>query len=827
MSHILNRIATNQEHGSGDNLYYQAEQTGQEVSQTLSFRDGSTQWATAMADAYDSTRDVTYHEDVPLAEFFARPVKVATYTWGTADVSPFFQSFNPWSLFLANPRVANRISNYQNFSANLHVKFVMNGNSFLYGRLMADYFPLRSYDIISDTAGGAANLVNLTQASQRLHLYMDPCESQAGEMTLPFLWFYDKCSLVSGDFSTLGTMYLRQLQSLKHANGATANINITVFVWATNVKLSIPTVADISGITPQAGTMDEYGTGPVSGVASAVGAAAGALSRIPYIGKYARATEMMASGMSKIATLFGFSRPAIIADYTDMHPAWVGRIANCSGGDTVAKLSVDPKQELTIDPSVMGLSGVDELSITYLAGKESYLTQFPWTVARVANDALFSMRVGPVCTIQSALYYFPAVTYATLPFKYWRGTMVYRFQIVASGFHKGRLLVVWDPYAQTGGPETNVQYSKIVDLSDERDFTFEVGWGSQQAWLETPQIAAMQAYQTSGAITTANNGNFNGVVTVYVLNELTTPSSIANNDISINVFVAGCKDYKVTVPTPDIIGVMGDRNSITPQSGAFDEVVVENKNAPRNEDAKETIAMCEPLTDNTDAVYMGEAVVSMRTLLKRYCYQTSLYGVTTATPTVQQLYLTDYPANRGYSLYGMVLRTANNYNPTNTTIMNYLGYAFIGYRGGVRRKVIVNSSDIGGTNSSVVCRTAATRSVAAIAARAVTDTITSQDAFAVRRLNSQWPNTTSGGHLTVTRHQPNLEYEVPFYRNYRFGSTRNTGGRFTFSADDYGHIICTQTPANATTSYDIYVAGSEDSQFLCFQGCPPMAFYFV
>jgi hypothetical protein len=555
-------------------------------------------------------------------------------------------------------------------------------------------------------------------------------------------------------------------------------------------------------------------------MASAVAATAGKLAKMPYIGKYARATEMVAGTMGKVASLFGFSKPAIISDYVDMKPSYIGRLAYTSGGDNATKLTVDPKQELTIDPSVMGLSGVDEMSLSYLTSKESYLTQFPWTVARVPGDALFSIRVGPVAKYTAPFYYIPALTYVTNIFKYWRGSIVYRFQIVASGFHKGRLLIVWDPLAQTSGPETNVQYSKIVDLSNERDFTFEVGWGSPLAWLEC-SLSTVTTFSNNVVFTSNSSSNYNGVVSVYVLNELTTPNSTANNDISVNVFIAGCEDFKVAVPT-DNVSALVDRNATVPQSGTFEEVDTMMKNAPRVEMTKETIAACEPLTDGTDAVYMGESIVSLRSLMKRYAYHTSLNATTNTSNSVQTLTLTDFPSNRGYSLYGMVLKTANNYNPTITTLLNYLSYAYAGYRGGIRRKVIINTSDIGGSNSAIVARIPTEFQYGAIAAASVADVVTTPLAYSVNKVNNQWPRTNVGAHATLTRHQPNIEYEVPYYRNYRFSSPRNLGTKGAFAADAFAHRITTQAPANAAVTYDIYVAAAEDTTFMCFQGCPPL-----
>lgn len=789
----------------------------------MSFRDGSEQWNTAFADAYDSTRDVTYHEDVPLAEFFARPVKVAAFTWATSDVTPFYQAVDPWSLFINNTRVANRMSNFQNFSGNLHVKFVINGNSFLYGRLMAEYFPLKAYDLNSAVGGTAASDINnVVQASQRLHIFLDPCESQAGELTLPFIWFYDKISLPAGEFANLGQLYIRQLQALKHANAATGSVNITMFVWATNVKLSIPTTFNISGLTAQGGKFDEYGTGPISGLASAVSKAAGSLTRIPYIGKYAKATSMITSSMGQVAALFGFSKPAIIGDYTDVRPTYVSRLATVDGGDNVGKLTLDSKQELTIDPSVVGLSGADELSITAIACKESYLTQFPWTVARVPNDMLFSILVRPPFSYLANRWYLPAVTYASLPFKYWRGSLIYRFQIVASGYHKGRILIVYDPYNQQAA-ETNIQYSKIVDLADERDFTFEVGWGQPNAWADVPTLSVTNPYRTTTPWSAVGPTN-NGAITVYVLNELTVPNSTVNNDISINVFVSGCGDFKVAVPDETQIATLVPLPSSVPQSGTFEEVATENKNAPRNEDAKETFAMCEPLADATDLVYMGESFTSFRQLMKRYTLYTILSTVVPVTGGTASTYISmpDFPPNRGYSAYGMTSATLGGINPAFTSMLNYLGMAYLGYRGGVRWKVLIEDSVQQLQYPTSVSRLTVLNSYVTPWLTTVADVSSTTYAYIKNRMNNS-DSMLAGAHATVNR-QPVLEFETPFYHKRRFSSTRNLGAKAAFAADDLSHRISTRTFTGNTQVFTFLVGAAEDSTFVGFQGAPPLQF---
>ena len=183
---------------------------------------------------------------------------------------------------------------------------------------------------------------------------------------------------------------------------------------------------------------------------------------------YARATELAASAVSSIATMFGYSRPVQLADITPYKPMYLGNMANTNVPDTSSKLTLDCKQELTIDPRTMGLGMTDEMTIKSIAQRESFLTQFGWQVADSTETLLWNTEVCPVLwnTISGTPdeLHFPACCFATLPFQRWRGTMKFRFQIVASAFHKGRLKITYDPsYPLTN--EYNTNYTHIIDLT--------------------------------------------------------------------------------------------------------------------------------------------------------------------------------------------------------------------------------------------------------------------------------------------------------------------------------------------------------------------------
>jgi hypothetical protein len=332
----------------------------------------------------------------------------------------------------------------------------------------------------------------------------------------------------------MGNIIIHGMQNLKHANGATDQVIVSVFAWAEEVSLSIPTANEPGALSPQMGEVftpqakDEYGTGPISRPAGIVAKAAGALSDIPGIGMYARATQMAANSVSGIASMFGYSRPVDLANITPYKPTLLGNMANTNVPDTSQKLTLDVKQELTVDPRVMGLGSTDEMTIKSIAQRESFLTQFGWAVADSAETLLWNTEVSPVLwselTGTHDELHMPACCFAALPFRGWRGTMKFRFQVVASSFHKGRLKITYDPsYPLTN--EYNTNYTYIIDLAKERDFTVAVGWGHEKSVLNhRSPIQDTIPYRTS-ALGADPGGVANGILSVYVVNDLTVPNS--------------------------------------------------------------------------------------------------------------------------------------------------------------------------------------------------------------------------------------------------------------------------------------------------------------
>lgn len=481
-------------------------------------------------------------------DFFERQVLIKTFQWQVGV--PLFEQFNPWTLFFENRKVINRLINFKLLRANLHVKFLVNGNAFYYGRAMASYIPLHLYDQHTRIREGIQ--ADLVEASQRPHIYIDPTTSTGGELVLPYFYPRNAMIIPEREWERMGQITLTDLNTLSITTDNTDPITISVFAFATEVDVSVPTSAVPLVFDNQS---DEYSSNPISRPATFVASVASSLSNSPIIGPFMRATEIAARATAGIAQIFGYSKPTsqIVSPYVNMGNRFM---ATSSPTSVATPLSIDPKKEVTIDPRTTGLSAKDELGIAELASRESYITTFQWTSADTVGDLLWNSYVEPnmhrevFVDDQLEIHMAPSCL-VSCPFEYWRGSMEFRFQVVCSKYHKGRLRIVWDPeFQQTN--EYNVNYQTILDISECTDHTFKVGWGASTLYLPCEHMAFNQIpYSTDSLV--APRGN--GTLSVFVINDLTTPTAVPA-DIEINVFTRMCDDFELICPTGNAIGNM-------------------------------------------------------------------------------------------------------------------------------------------------------------------------------------------------------------------------------------------------------------------------------
>lgn len=813
-------------------------------SENVQFSDQHDPYSYDVDGAVDPTRKLMDTNDAQIANFFSRPIKIHEYEWNVGT-SMFFE-IDPWSLFMENARVVNRITTYNLLRSVLRLKIIINGNGFQYGRAIASYLPLAPYDDLSSNSSLVRE--DLVQASQQPHVYLNPTTSTGGEMKMPFYYHKNYLHVSDSDWSELGRLTVRSLNDLKHANGASDRVTISVFAWIENVSMAVLTSVDPATISPQSGTAKEVDEanqcGVISGPATAIKKAANAVKVIPPLAPFACATEVVADATSQLAKHFGYCRPPVTKAPEPYRPTPVSALATTTVPDVIQKLSVDDKQELSIDPRIAGIGNTDSLNIREIARRESYLTTFTWSIGTAPETLLWNGRVTPVTWAESSLtpvsFHFPACCMAAMPFKYWTGSMNFRFQIVASAFHKGRIKIVYDPNFLSSN-EYNTNYLEVVDISEKSDFTITVGNGQNFSLLEhaNPGLDSSTEVYSTTLYTSRSAGN--GVLGVYVVNELTTPNSTVNNDVEVNVFVSAGEDFEVFVPDDKFQNFVAK-----PQAGMASDVQRTSVQAGTSVTIPESFGTDEPdapqqeqstqvgpgLTNHEmlGRVYTGESIQSFRMLLKRYNLHSAIStgGSVSNTHSTLQGRRPMFPYLRG-NVSGAVDKT-NTYNFCNTVLLHWVTWAFQGWRGAVRWKILLRdphwkyltmyTQRVPNGSWSIETGFNRTRQTTP---NYVTDNLVAHSAVVTKGVGGLYSNPipvgVRGAAYTNSNVNPVLEFESPFYSPYRFcpGKQENYTSLLRYTE---GFDYSITGLLNDEQAFDFWCAAGEDFQCYFFTGLP-------
>jgi len=638
-----------------------------QTQQTATFVDSGVGDTLSFAEASDRVFTYDKQNNAELGDFLSRPRLIQSVTWTPGVLST--TTFDPWSLYLATTEIAYKLNNYAWFRGTLRIKVVTNAAPFYYGALLMYYTPLpASMMPLSSTTG-----VKLQQ-SQRPHIWILPQNNEGGEMTIPFIFPKNYVAITSAaDVAKLGNLTFTAYTQLTSANGATSNgVQIQVYAWMENVSLFGPTV----GLAMQAG--DEYGNGPVSAPAAAVAHWATYLSRVPIIGRFAKATSIGASAVSQVAKLFGWSNVPVIQDVQPYKNVPFHDLASAHISEPTSKFLLDPKGELSVDPALVGIGSEDELSISHLVQKESYLATATWTAGAPASTLLFSCAVCPWMsergTASGAGTYALAMTpmaWVGAAFQNWRGDIIFRFKVICSKFHSGRLRIHWDPTASLSSTSdcTHVTYSAILDIQESDEVEFRVPYMQALSWQENLDTAAGNQWSTSGVVGPISQGN--GSLAVRVLNNLTAPIDTAT--CSILVFVRGAENLEFANPRDLLKG-----NSFFGMQSGTEPCQI---NAP---------------LDERYLVNWGEPIPSVRLLLRRSSLVDRIVTPRTSITATDEmglirLYQSRLPPTPGYDntawLQAKGIETpATTYQFTysNMTYMAWFAASFVAMRGATR-----------------------------------------------------------------------------------------------------------------------------------------------
>ena len=787
-------------------------------------------WSREIRVARDETFDIMHNTEADLSDALKRPIIINNFTWTmNGNVTGKTDLVKEW--IASSEVIQNRIKFYRYLSGTFCVKVTVNGSPFMYGKaiMSAQHWP----EVSGASYPPFLWDLETVQMTSLPYVSITPTDSTAGCLELPLL--HPNGALDLTQISTPIQLELKSLTPLSSVKDTTDPCHITVWAWMKDYTLSVPTNFPYDPLWEQSG--DEYSKPVVSTAATTLASYLGRLKDWPYIGRYARASEIAVSAGGQIAQLFGFSKPSAIKCTEFMQNKPLGNLSNFNGEDSCVKLALDCKQEVTVDPQVTGYGGPDDMVILDMAKREAYLTKFVWRSSYLRGKTLWRSVVnpglcgrsettvdgitGPVTVLDPT-----PLAHVSFPFQYWRGTLKFRFEIIASPFHKGKLRFVYEPVSalEANGSwtfdETKLM-SRVVDLATEREFVMEVGWGNNANYLEVGSPMDQQGvtpdpmWATNDLFTLSfQPKKHNGCIGVSVVNPLTCSEA---NDVEVLVYISAGDDFELQVPSIGLIGRLNTFSQLAPVFPPFASTppididrtpALTNSPTVAQEQSGEMlvpgvgdvpnvdVAPDYTLKDSTTApvlvdklahIHFGERIVSIRQLLKRYCNHCVLVPPTVSGEICNARWrMNDFPCYPGgdpdYGLFDTFGGKWNYASPAN--FLNYFTPAFLMRRGSIRSKYVIFDFRHKGAldNKPTVVNMMVSRSTDTGFSRSLTpyNTSTLEANFAAPLLSASHLHGLAGAEIAILPHKNTVEVETPFYspKRWHFAQERQINSPF-------------------------------------------------
>ncbi|APG78037.1 hypothetical protein 2 [Hubei picorna-like virus 16] len=610
--------------------------------------------------------------------------------------------------------INEKIRGFVGLRADCEVIVQVNAQKFQQGRLRLQYIPYAKY-IPQKTSLFVSNLTSRTSCPG---IDIDICGGSNQEtrisqakFIIPFVSPHLYYNLITGD-GTMGDIDLFVYSPLLSGTNEVKSCEVSIWARFITPKLAFPTGANPVYNTPtrrmQAQVRGEAKQVVKSGVISnTVGKIAETLhvaKDIPVIGSYLAIPEWIANKASNALKMFGFSKPTVAMN-TKLRTT--NCFANFNGQDSSHKMGLSADNEIDTPAGLSG-TNIDEMALSTITSIPAYYSAFDWTTSQVGTDQILWVDdVSPYKprNLSAGQIALVPVSYVANCFGLWRGSLVYTFKVVKTGFHTGRLRIYYTPYESLANlpvgssPVNQIEknYQMIFDIEESDTCTFTVPYVSTKPWLS---VTAQES-----ATTPVNVGT--GYIVVTVLNELRAVSTVSSS-ISIIVEISGGEDLNFACPCAPRLQPANPPNDKTQttippyhqeqhgvlsaplsmEAQVYGTAAQRQRNEAQMKNYPDTISKILPTPNwSPESHCIGEKIMSIRQLIKR----SNLIGVTWEHRSTDNIGRNVTAANyNGLNGLTVINPFANKINDRDCGIdyLSYFDSIFAFFRGGVRIKIL-------------------------------------------------------------------------------------------------------------------------------------------
>lgn len=625
-----------------------------------------------------------------LKDFLARPRMLAAFDWATT--SP--QGANLYSVplpdgVLTDRIFASKVAGFAYMRSTVVVRMMINTQRFQAGRLLLTWMPLAGQNMTKyhDTKF-------LQYYTQRPRVEFDVSTDTEVVFKIPYVHYALGFGLSDGRFSA------GILDAIVYSPLTSGTVKANMYYSFEDVELFHanepgPFIAQSSlrdkGMSSKRSRMDPgdieqsaMGVQPVSSMLTSIATTAQLGTEIPLISSVAGPVSWAASLAARAAHAFGYAKPLALAPRIRTYEQSDTHRINCDGAHMAVNLGLFEDNKVSHLPGFAG-SDLDEMSMQYICGTYSFYAAYPWTTSDAERTALISNfacraaldnpspRTLTVAGSTETVLDLAPFSYLSRLFNAYRGSLKFKFKVVKTEFHSGRLRFEYRLNGALTGSNNISAYSSnvhstIFDLRESTEFEVVVPFAAPLPYLKVSDTYA----------------RFNLAVE-------TPLQAIGDVSASVSIImeIAAHDDFELAMPT---------QVPFVPTTTAFTQIGAQSSLPRAKDPAIETNTDAQPIggatvvgdRDANAELCIGEKILSLRQLVKRMTRCMKL--VQKQTTLLPGTWSTINPFR--FSPFSMVLpsslKPTNYTDPNASTIwwqpdyITYLGCMYAMCRGSMR-----------------------------------------------------------------------------------------------------------------------------------------------
>lgn len=782
----------------------------------------------AGAISQSTTKVSTYVEDLTgIKDFLGKPQLLTYGAWSTAvtnnanlasgSIKSYLSSVTAW---------AEKIKGFNLIRGDFVITVEINASPFQQGKLLLHYLPCYTDFIAVNPGWGRMHNTALIQKVQHPHVEID-CRRSSVNFRIPYIaptHFY----ALREDVYDWGTWFLDVFSSLKTGSAAPVGqgyVDYLVYGHWENVELMAPSVPQFDGecipqmdggkVKRKAGKVEREKVeqeGPISSGLRKVTKVCDVLTDVPVIGEVAGSVGWISDIASKVASIFGWSKPRELHGLTVVSNQSYRYAGTSEGPDISLPGGIFARNELELI-DYASYTNEDEMVLRYLLNIPTYYSVVNWAYNAGQGTSLFSEALSPnemflqssdvVSGHTATVKYCAPLGYLSQVFLYWRGSIIVTLKFIKTQMHSGRLQVTWTPSNSfTTAPTVStglLSLRAIVDIRQEDEISFELPY------------LVLSDYLSMAPGFDPSSGNLD----IVVLNDLRAPESCADN-IDMQIFFRAGKDFEFAVPKQYTDG----STAYIPQMDGIElelHGVGQDLGLPTTTIGDQSTEMHETMHAGR---CVGERVLSIKSLLNRLSPIMG-FGSTWSFSTLKTFVLRPWfvPACELVTGTGAIRQCS-----VGTDIFSFLAPMYAFYRGGMR----VALYDMTNTANIIYSGNYPGPQLDSGTQPIATNTTVFNNKYAnnstVYNTAQNWPMEPVNTTETVSKTIQNL----PYYSRYPFSLVTYYNSVDTPSVDRSSSKsnLCV-TATTAFTDVALQRSCLDDFQLMFFIGCPPLMSAYV